>query len=401
MTPDDQRHGSQLSDARIHDGSSPTDDDALLAWAAGFGPVLRAHAAEHDRCGTWVAESFEALRAAGMLALAVPVELGGMGASIRQVTLVLRELASHCGSTALAISMHQHLTAFTVWRWRRGLPGAEEILRRVAGNETVLVSTGGGDFTRPRGQARKVAGGYEVSGEKPFSSQSPVGVVLSTMFVHDDPERGRRVLSMSLPMSDEGVTVHDDWDALGMRGTASNTVSVQRVFVPDEHVLADRPYGVVDPPLQVIASIAMSMIAAVYLGVADSAAAAAVSAVRDAADRDRAEEPSVQRAVGLAQHRLRVAGWALEGALAVVGDDPEPSMDTLAAVMAAKREIALAGIDVCDLALEVAGGSAFRRGSVIERAYRDIRGAKLHPFTPEQTLLHAGRLALGLACDEL
>ena len=51
--------------------------------------------------------------------------------------------------------------------------------------------------------------------------------------------------------------------------------------------------------------------------------------------------------------------------------------------MAAKREIALAGIEVCDLAMEVAGGSAYFKGSVIERAYRDIRGAKLHPFTPE------------------
>ena len=38
---------------------------------------------------------------------------------------------------------------------------------------------------------------------------------------------------------------------------------------------------------------------------------------------------------------------------------------------------------------------------MIERAYRDIRGAKLHPFTPEATLLHAGRLALGLPCDEI
>ena len=76
-------------------------------------------------------------------------------------------------------------------------------------------------------------------------------------------------------------------------------------------------------------------------------------------------------------------------------------METVAAVMVAKREIALAGIDVCDLAMDVAGGAAFRRGSTIERAYRDIRGAKLHPFTPEQTLVHAGRLAVGLPCDTI
>jgi alkylation response protein AidB-like acyl-CoA dehydrogenase len=98
-------------------------------------------------------------------------------------------------------------------------------------------------------------------------------------------------------------------------------------------------------------------------------------------------------------NRLRVAGWALDGALTVVGDDPAPSLETFAAVMAAKREVALAGIEVCDLAMEVAGGAAFFRGSVVERAYRDIRAVKFHPLTPEDTLVQAGRLALDLPAD--
>ena len=82
---------------------------------------------------------------------------------------------------------------------------------------------------------------------------------------------------MAVPMGD-GVTVLDNWDTTGMRGTASNDVVVDDVFVPDERVLADRPYGVVDPPLQVIVSIAMPIIAAVYLGIAEGAAAAAIEA---------------------------------------------------------------------------------------------------------------------------
>jgi alkylation response protein AidB-like acyl-CoA dehydrogenase len=373
--------------------STPISDDELTALVAGLGPVLDAYAAQHDRDGTWVEESFEAVRHAGLLALAVPTELGGMGATIRQVALVERQLAQHCGSTALAVSMHQHVTAFTAWRWRRDLPGAEATLRRVAGHETVLVSTGGGDFTHPRGEAAKVEGGYRVSGVKRFASQSPVGTVISTMFAFDDPEQGRRVLNMAVPFGD-GVSVLEDWDAMGMRGTSSHSIAIEDVFVPDERVLANRPHGIVDPPLQVIVSIAMPIIAAVYLGVADSAAAAAIASVGD-----RAADPVVQRTVGLMCHRLRVAGWALDGALATVGDDPQPSMETVAAVMAAKREIALAGIDVVDRAMEIAGGSAYRRGSIIERAYRDVRGAKLHPFTPEQTLVHAGRLALSLPCD--
>ena len=76
-------------------------------------------------------------------------------------------------------------------------------------------------------------------------------------------------------------------------------------------------------------------------------------------------------------------------------------MATVVDVMAAKREVALGGIEVCDLAMEVAGGSAFFKTSVIERCYRDVRGAKFHPFGPEQTLVHAGRVALGLPADEM
>jgi len=371
--------------------------DELVAWAAELGAGIGEHAARHDHEGSFVAEAYDVLRASGYLALAVPEELGGRGATIREVSMAQRELARHCASTALASVMHHHVVLFTAWRHRRGLPGAEATLRRVADEGIVLVSTGGADQTRPRGMAKKVDGGYEVSGRKVFASQSPVGTVLSTMFPYDDPDEGRIVLNMAVPMASDGVSVLETWNALGMRGTGSHDVELQDVFVPDERVLARRPHGKVDGALQVIFSIAMPPVTGVYLGVAESARDHAVEAVSATA---RGDDPTVQRQVGLMDTRLRVAGWALDGALAVVGDDPAPSMDTVAAVMAAKREVALAGIEVCDLAMDVAGGAAFYRTSPIEQCYRDIRGAKFHPFSPEETLVHAGKLALGRPADD-
>ncbi|MET0901844.1 MAG: acyl-CoA dehydrogenase family protein [Acidimicrobiales bacterium] len=364
---------------------------SFVDTAAAVGADIAAYAARHDRDGTFVDEGLRALREAGLLAVGVPVELGGGGGSIRDVTAVQRELAHHCGSTALATSMHQHVVAFTAWRYRRDMPGAEATLRRVADEGIVLVSTGGADTTHPRGEATKVDGGYMVSGRKVFCSQSTAGAVMATMFAYDDPEQGRRVLNMAVPIASEGVTVLDDWDSLGMRGTASNSIDLKDVFVPDERVLANRPYGLIDAPLQVIMSIAFPIISGVYLGVAEAAYDAAIDAAAT-----KANDPIVQRQVGLMRHRLQVASWALDGALEEVGDDPTPSVERVAAVMAAKREIALAGIEVCDLAMEVGGGPAYFKGSVIERCYRDIRAAKFHPLDPELTLVHAGRLALGL-----
>jgi alkylation response protein AidB-like acyl-CoA dehydrogenase len=362
-----------------------TRTDTLHDRAASVAPVLAAHAGRHDVEGTFVSEALDAIRDAGLLAAGVPVELGGLGADNRELAQLQRELAHHCGSTALATSMHQHVVCFTAWRYRRGLPGAEATLRRVAEEGIVLVSTGGGDWTHPRGAAVKVDGGYLVSGHKRFASQSTAGTAMSTMATYDDPEQGRRVLNLAVPFASEGVTVLDNWDTLGMRATASNDVVLEDVFVPDERVLANRPYGVVDPPLQVIGSVAFPIVSAAYLGVAEAACAAAVEAARS-----RADDPTVRRQVGLMQHRLQVASWSLDAVLDLVGPDPAPSMETLTAVMVAKREIALAGIEVCDLAMEVAGGGAFFRGSVVERCYRDIRAAKFHPTTPEDTLLLAG-----------
>ncbi|HYN32178.1 MAG TPA: acyl-CoA dehydrogenase family protein [Ilumatobacteraceae bacterium] len=363
----------------------------FVALAASCGPQLDENAGRHDRDGTWAGDSFEHVRERGLLALGVPAELGGPGATISDLAAVQRELAKHCGSTALASSMHQHVVAFTAWRWRRGLPGAEATLRRVNDEGITLVSTGGADFTHPRGSAVRTDGGYLVTGRKIFVSQSPAGTVMSTMFAYEDPERGLRVLNMAVPLSSPGVEVVETWDAMGMRGTASNDVELHDVFVPDERVLADRPHGVVDPPLQVILSIAFPIISAVYLGIAEGARDHVVTLLGA-----RRDDVVVQRQVGLIDARLRVAGWALDGTLRAVGDDPQPSMPLVADVMAMKREVALAGIEVCDLAMELAGGAAYFKGSPIERAYRDIRAAKFHPFTPEATLVHAGRLALGL-----
>ena len=387
---------SLLDTHRTPDQNDRHDLEAVLvARAAACGPALAANAHRYDRAGAWVHDSFETVREAGLLAVAVPVELGGDGATIRQVAMVQRELARHCGSTALASAMHQHVTAFTAWRHRRQLPGAEATLRRIAQERIVVVSTGGGDYTHPAGQARKVdGGGYRVSGRKSFVSQAPVGAVLSTMFPYEDPDRGLRVLNMAVPFSAPGVSVVENWDVHGMRGTASHDVDFADVFVPEDKIMADRPHGVIDGPLQVISSIGFAVISAVYLGVAHG--------VRDRiVERfdGRSTGPSVERRVGLIDHRLRVAGWALDGALATIGDDPAPSMANVVAVMAAKREIALAAAEVCDIAVQLAGRDAFTNGNAIERASRDVRAAAFHPLDPEKTLVHAGRFALGLACD--
>jgi acyl-CoA dehydrogenase len=374
------------------------DRDAFVPLARELGKEFAPSAARHDRDGTFVSEAYEVLREGGYLALAVPTECGGLGATIAQVTMAQVEMSKHCAATSLAVSMHHHITLFAAWRYRRAMPGAEGLLRRIVNDRIVLVSTGGSDFTRPKGTAEKVEGGYRLNGRKIFASQVPAGDVFSTMFTFEDPERGRRVLGMSVPVRADGVEVLDTWDALGMRGTGSHDVLMTDVFATDAQVASDRPWGVIDPPLLVIGSHAMPVITGAYLGVAEAARDHAVNALTRS---PRADDPLIQRQVGLMDNKLRIARWALVGALDEIGPDPEPDVGRFAAAMAAKRFVAEEGVAVCDLAMEVSGGSGFYRHNPIEQCYRDIRAAKFHPLTPEQTLLHAGRVALGLPAEEM
>jgi acyl-CoA dehydrogenase len=93
--------------------------------------------------------------------------------------------------------------------------------------------------------------------------------------------------------------------------------------------------------------------------------------------------------------KLRVAWWALLGAIDELGDDYAADASSLATVMVAKRQAVTDAIAVVDLAMDVLGGRAYFRRSPLERAYRDVRAGTFHPLTPEATLAYAGKLALG------
>jgi len=366
-------------------------DDRFVPLAAELGARFAPTAAAHDRDNTFVAEHYDALRESGYTLLPIPEELGGMGASLRQLCFAEAELARHSAATALAIAMHLHPVASTAFRWRRGAPGAEALLRRIAAGRLIVCSSGASDFTHPTGTAEAREGGYAVSGRKVFCSQAPAGDLLASAAVLDG-----EVLVFVVPMRDPGVRVLDTWDTLGMRATASHDVVLEDVRVPDELVVSRRPLGKLDATLRANYLHAIPIITAVYLGVA---AGARDEAVRLAMKRGRAEDRLVQRQVGEMDVRLRTGWWSLLGALDEFRDDPSP--EAMNAVWTAKHHATLGAVEVVDRAMELAGGASFYRASPLERAYRDVRAGKYHPLTPELTLVYAGRLGLGLPGDEV
>jgi alkylation response protein AidB-like acyl-CoA dehydrogenase len=378
------------------------EDDAFVQLAGELGAEFAPRAADLDRNNEFATENFERLRSSGFSALAVPNELGGLGASIRQTCYAQAELAKHCGSTALAINMHIYLTLVQAFRYRNGLPGADKVLQRVANEGLILMTSGGSDGLWPSGTAEPVEGGYRVNGRKIFCSQAPVANVLSTMAVNTQPENGDPILVMSIPMSSEGVEIVDTWDTLGMRATSSQDVKLTNVFVSDAQVAGKRPWGKLDPVLRSAGFHFAPVVSAVYFGIAAGARDEAVRAIRARTMGDgspASADQMLQRFVGEMDCKLNVAWWSLIGSVNELADDYKVDDETLARLMAAKRQVLLEAQEVVDLAMSAIGGLAYYKRSPVERAYRDIRAGKFHPMTPERTLYFAGRLALGQPVD--
>ena len=143
---------------------------------------------------------------------------------------MLRTLARHCGSTALALSMHTHLVATLVWRWRRDPQAVESFLRRVVDQKLVLISTSASDWLNGTGKAERVDGGWRVTGRKIFGSGVPMGDYLITGAVYDDPEAGATVLHFPLSLKSEGVRILDTWHVMSMRGTGSHDIAIEGVL---------------------------------------------------------------------------------------------------------------------------------------------------------------------------
>jgi acyl-CoA dehydrogenase len=360
----------------------------LLEAARQLGPTVAERSARHDDEGTFVSESFELLRRTGYLASPVPAALGGGDATIAEVAWAQHELAQHDSSTALASSMHLHVVLTTAWGWRHAAPRGESLLRRVVDEGAVVVTTGGGDFTVPTGQARRVPGGWRVNARKAFVSAAPAGTVATTWAVTDDGE----AIGFGFDLADPAATVVETWDALGMRGTASHDVVLDELFVADDAVAGRRMPGEFVPPLAIAAANALPVIAATYLGVATASRDAVVDALYGT---ERADDAGVRRTFGLIDQHLHVARWTLAGVLDELGTDPEPTIETMTTVTLAKRAAIDAARAVGDLAMDVVGGRSYRHGHVAERAWRDLRAGPFHPLENELALRVAGAVALG------
>lgn len=368
---------------------NPGDWRAVLAE---IGPRIAEEGARCEAAGDYVGANIRLLRERGFFGLAVPVELGGGGLGRTELAAMLRQLAGYCSSTALAFSMHTHPVAAQAWRLRHQQAPVEPLLKRIAGERLQILSSGGSDWLLGSCSATKVDGGYRVNGQKIFASGAPTADLFMTTAVEQTPE-GPTVMHVGLPVRSEGVTILDTWNTMGMRGTASQTVKLDNVFVPDAAVSVRRPAGKWHPSMHVIVMVALPLIYSVYTGIAGLARDIAVGA------SSKRTDPSIAEQVGELETEWLATRIAHDSMVAFA-ETAQPSPQTTAVILTHRALVARSAIRTVELAMVAAGGASYFKSMGLERLFRDIQGARFHPMPDGPQRRLAGRVALGLPIDD-
>jgi alkylation response protein AidB-like acyl-CoA dehydrogenase len=337
---------------------------------------------------TFVRASYERLKQEKIFSALVPDELGGLGWSHHDMCLFLNQLAQGCSSTALALSMHQHLVSANVWKYRKG-QGAEALLKKIANEQLVLVSTGAGDWLSSTGEMKRVEGGYVVTARKHFASGSPAGnlLVTSARFTENDKTE---VLHFGIPFSSKGVQVEDNWRAMGMRGTGSVSVTLTEVFVPEASVSLRRAAGEFHPFWNVVLTVAMPLIMSVYVGIAEKAAALAL---QHAGKKQDAHTPFLLGEMFNALTTARVMWHSMMGI--TNNFDFQPVNENGNEILMRKTTVAAACIETVTKASELMGGQSYLEQTGMERLYRDVLASNFHPLPEKEQHLFTGNYYLG------
>ncbi|WP_169077000.1 acyl-CoA dehydrogenase family protein [Microcella alkalica] len=369
---------------------------------------IRDRAADYDARNAFFFDDLDELRAAGYL----------RPRSLTSAARDQRLLAAHAPATALGMTMH------LVWMGvARDLAAAGDdslrwVLDDCAAGElfAFAISEAGNDrvMTDSVTRAERVEGadgrtGWAVTGTKIFTSLSPAWTRLGIIARHHPagaepatpdpaPQIIHGFLTRTAPVTTPdrfephpapGVTITPDWNTLGMRATQSHTTTLERAFIADEHVSRILPVGPTpDPLLLAISANFLTLMAAVYAGLADRALELVVESAHRRTSLKNGGAP--QSADPDIRWRVADAALALDALapqLEAVCRDRDHGVDRGSRwhrdLAGLKQRAVETARHVVDQAMRIAGGGAYRSSAELSRLQRDVLAGIYHPSDPE------------------
>ena len=365
-------------------------------------------AAALDREAAFPFEDYDDLREAGFLALCVPEAHGGIGADFETYCLVAEQLARGNASTALTYNMHcltmmmmgDMADRFQMPEEKRarherlraekfrevvekgvfyGQPHSEPVEQ---GETDTAFSVGGRRFGT---EARKVEGGYRVTGRKFFVSLSGAADYFATPAIlvdEGDMPWLERTLYLKVPRDAEGVTFKGEWDPIGMRATVSREMHLKDAFVPDSgDILPPGVFG----GLYLDASHGRMTFSATFLGLMVESCETALAYLRGelpGAPGRPTVAPAASNAVADMVLKLEATRSLFYHAVSEAKLPPTP--ETRQRARAAHATVQRNAVAVTSDAMRVCGGRAILRRFPLERHLRDARAASvMRPWTQD------------------
>lgn len=351
-----------------------TDADDLLRRARELadGP-LSERAAGYDETRQFPIENYSDLHRAGLLALTVGRDHGGRGADWHLYTDVVRTLASGCASTALTFNMHS-----TVLRLIDALGSPEqkeEVFGAVVDEGALVASLTSEPQSSLRGrfqfQTRATVSddSFVINGMKHFASLAPVARWYFTWAIDEQAGGASGLYTVLVPAGTPGLTIHETWNTMSMRATASHSVEFKDVTVPRANQVGQAG----ELATNGFTDMFTPGYCSVYTGVAEAAyrftVDYATSTVFAPETLPISHYPAVQRQVAEMSTRLAAARQLIR--MAAEAATTKTPTERVLEFNQTKLFACQAAREVVDIALDVCGGRALSKKYPLERYIRD------------------------------
>jgi alkylation response protein AidB-like acyl-CoA dehydrogenase len=346
---------------------------------------LAKSAVERDIAGGTPYEQRQAVRDSGLLKLLIPEAYGGLGGSWPEIYAIIRQIARVDSSIAQVFAFQfLMLTSIRLY--------ASEAQWQHYYRLTASHNLWWGNALNPldnRTIARKVAGGYQFTGQKSFCSGS---MDSDYMIVSAIEESTGKFLVAAVPTDRSGIRLNGDWDNMGQRQTDSGSAEFDRLLVNDNELLLD------PGPLSSLFASLRSLVAQliftnIYIGLAEGALQ---DGVKYTTSNSRVWSGSLAQTIHEDPFTLLHYGefWSGLHASAVLADHAaslldkawlqDLALDEIArgelalAVFSAKVQATRSGLDVTSRIFEVAGARATTAKLRMDRYWRNLRVYTLH-----------------------
>jgi butyryl-CoA dehydrogenase len=344
--------------------------------------VVAPRAASIDKTGEYPADVMHAAAQEGLFGVTIPRAWGGGGRDYVSYALAIEAIAKASATVAVALSVTNSLVAEVLAHAGRDQQ-REQWLRKLASGEAIGAFAlsepdAGTDAANQKSTAVKSGDRYRLRGKKVWVANAEEAAVAIVFACTRPGLRGQGVTAFLVPMNSAGITRTARADSLGVRGLGCMDLEL------DVEVGADQVLGHVDQGFR-LAMWALQggrvAIAAQALGIGEAALAEAIAYARQ---REQFGQPianyqAIQWMLADMATELDAARMLTMKAAAAKDQQERSATEASMAKLAASE----AAHKAADKAMQILASAGYRRGSVVERLFRDVRATEIYQGTSE------------------